>query len=47
MKKKKKTFELSLGRCNRILSVDNEGKMGILSREHRRRLEERRIQASI
>ena len=46
-KKKTTTFELSLRRCNRILSVDNEGKMGILSREHRRRLEEERTQASI
>ena len=36
MKKKKKTFELSLRRCNRFLSADNEGRAGILSREHRR-----------
>lgn len=46
MKKKKRTFELSLRRCRRFLSVDNEGKMGILSREHRG-LEEGRTRASV
>lgn len=40
-------FELGLGRWKRFISVQDERKMRILSREDRRRVEDRKTQASI